>query len=108
MTSAPLYELQGRVALITGAAHGQGRATALALAREGVHIAALDVGRTLPYPGYGLGSPIDLESLAAVEAALAAYDGAVLAVSHDDDFLAAIGARISMIKPMPFCPSFDP
>ncbi len=36
-------ELAGRVALITGAAHGQGRATALALAREGVHIAALDV-----------------------------------------------------------------
>jgi ATPase subunit of ABC transporter with duplicated ATPase domains len=35
---------------------------------------------------------LDLESLAAVEAALAAYDGAVLAVSHDDDFLAAIGA----------------
>src|SRR3984957_2538961 len=65
MTSAPLYELQGRVALITGAAHGQGRATALALAREGVHIAALDVGKTLPYPGYGLGSPSDLDSLAA-------------------------------------------
>ena len=37
-------ELAGQVALITGAAHGQGCATALALAREGVHIAALDVG----------------------------------------------------------------
>ncbi|MGZ3390871.1 MAG: oxidoreductase, partial [Isosphaeraceae bacterium] len=32
-------ELAGQVALITGAAHGQGRAAALALAREGVHIA---------------------------------------------------------------------
>ena len=57
--------LEGRVAFITGAAHGQGRATALALAREGVHIAALDVARPLPYPGYGLGSPSDLDSLAA-------------------------------------------
>jgi SDR family mycofactocin-dependent oxidoreductase len=57
--------LQGRVAFITGAAHGQGRATALALAREGVHIAALDVARPLPYPGYGLGSQHDLDSLAA-------------------------------------------
>ncbi|HUE13438.1 MAG TPA: mycofactocin-coupled SDR family oxidoreductase [Planctomycetaceae bacterium] len=56
--------LQGRVAFITGAAHGQGRATALALAREGVHIAALDVARPLPYPGYGLGSQDDLDSLA--------------------------------------------
>src|SRR5438270_47176 len=43
-------ELTGRVALITGAAHGQGRASALALAREGVHIAALDVARTLNNP----------------------------------------------------------
>ena len=39
--SAP--DLAGQVALITGAAHGQGRASALALAREGVNIVALDV-----------------------------------------------------------------
>src|SRR5436190_1847941 len=57
-------DLQGKVALITGAAHGQGRATALALAREGVHVAALDVAKTLPYPGYQLGSPDALGSLA--------------------------------------------
>src|SRR5262249_15668042 len=47
--------LAGRVAFITGAAHGQGRATALALAREGVSVAALDVARPLAYPGYTLG-----------------------------------------------------
>ena len=35
---------------------------------------------------------LDLDSIAAVEAALAAYDGALLVVSHDRDFLAAIGA----------------
>jgi SDR family mycofactocin-dependent oxidoreductase len=58
-------ELAGRVALITGAAHGQGRASALALAREGAHIAALDVARTLEYPGYALGSSQALESLTA-------------------------------------------
>jgi NAD(P)-dependent dehydrogenase (short-subunit alcohol dehydrogenase family) len=57
--------LAGRVALITGAAHGQGRAAALALAREGVHIAALDVARPLAYPGYTLGTPAELETLAA-------------------------------------------
>jgi SDR family mycofactocin-dependent oxidoreductase len=56
-------DLAGQVALITGAAHGQGRATARALAREGVRIAALDVARPLAYPGYGLGSPEDLDSL---------------------------------------------
>lgn len=55
--------LAGKVAFITGAAHGQGRATALALAAEGVHIAALDVARQLSYPGYATGSPDALESL---------------------------------------------
>ena len=50
---------------ITGAAHGQGRATALALAREGVHIVALDVARPLAYPGYGLGTSAELDSLRA-------------------------------------------
>ena len=53
-----------RVALITGAAHGQGRAAALALAREGYRIAALDVARPLAYPGYALGTPDDLTTLA--------------------------------------------
>src|SRR5438309_1376519 len=57
-------ELAGQVALITGAAHGQGRATALAMAREGAHVAALDVARPLAYPGYAMGSADDLESLA--------------------------------------------
>jgi SDR family mycofactocin-dependent oxidoreductase len=63
-------ELAGRVALITGAAHGQGRATALALARAGVHVAALDVARQLAYPGYPLATPAELESLARECAAL--------------------------------------
>jgi SDR family mycofactocin-dependent oxidoreductase len=58
-------EFAGRVAFITGAAHGQGRATALALAREGARIAGFDVARPLSYPGYGMGSRGDLESLAA-------------------------------------------
>ncbi|HZW16315.1 MAG TPA: ABC-F family ATP-binding cassette domain-containing protein [Brevundimonas sp.] len=36
---------------------------------------------------------LDLDSIAAVEAALAAYDGAVVVVSHDPDFLQAIGVQ---------------
>jgi SDR family mycofactocin-dependent oxidoreductase len=57
-------EFTGKVAFITGAAHGQGRATALALARVGCKVAAFDIGRPLEYPGYPLGSQSELESLA--------------------------------------------
>lgn len=55
--------LKNKTALITGAAHGQGRATALALAREGVNIAALDIAKSLSYPSYDMGSSDDLDSL---------------------------------------------
>jgi NAD(P)-dependent dehydrogenase (short-subunit alcohol dehydrogenase family) len=58
-------EFSGKVAFITGAAHGQGRATALALAREGASIVAFDVAKALAYPGYELGTPDDLRTLEA-------------------------------------------
>jgi NAD(P)-dependent dehydrogenase (short-subunit alcohol dehydrogenase family) len=48
---------------VTGAAHGQGRATALALARAGARIGAFDVAKPLEYPGYALGSADDLRRL---------------------------------------------
>ncbi len=56
-------EFSGQVAFITGAAHGQGRAVALSLARGGAHIVAFDVAKSLAYPGYAMGSPDELSSL---------------------------------------------
>jgi NAD(P)-dependent dehydrogenase (short-subunit alcohol dehydrogenase family) len=41
--STPRYDLQGRVAIVTGAAVGIGRGIALRLAREGAAIAAADI-----------------------------------------------------------------
>jgi len=40
---------------------------------------------------------LDLDSIAAVEASLRAYDGALLVVSHDADFLGAIGVERSLV-----------
>ena len=55
--------LKDKVAFVTGAAHGQGRASALALAKEGVHIVAFDVAKQLDYPAYKLASNEELKSL---------------------------------------------
>lgn len=88
-------ELKGKVAFITGAAHGQGRAAALALAREGAHIAALDVAKPLAYPGYGLGTPHDLESLADECRALGVSCLAFAADVRDDTAVsAAVGETV--------------
>lgn len=54
-------KLDGKVAFITGAARGQGRATALAMAREGADIACFDVCRDLPYPTYKLAGREDMD-----------------------------------------------
>lgn len=56
-------EFEGRAAFITGAAHGQGRACALALAREGADIAAFDVAKKIEYPAYEFGTSDELQSL---------------------------------------------
>jgi SDR family mycofactocin-dependent oxidoreductase len=77
------------VAFVTGAAHGQGRVTALALAREGYDIAALDVARPLAYPGYSMGTADELASLAEECAALGAACLTARADVRDDEAVSA-------------------
>lgn len=54
-------KLDGKVVFITGAARGQGRATALAMAGEGADIACFDICKNLTYPSYELASKEDME-----------------------------------------------
>jgi SDR family mycofactocin-dependent oxidoreductase len=56
--------LEGRVALITGAARGQGRSHALALAGEGADIAACDVPAPMSSLTYPLATKEDLQRTA--------------------------------------------
>jgi len=62
-------QMEGRVALITGAARGQGRSHALRLAKEGADIIALDICADIPMVKYSMGTSEELaETAQAVEA----------------------------------------
>ncbi|WP_200304161.1 SDR family oxidoreductase [Streptomyces adelaidensis] len=58
--------LHGKSVLVTGAARGLGRATALACAAEGADLTLLDICADLPGVPYPLGSPGQLEHTAAL------------------------------------------
>ncbi len=61
--------VEGKVALITGAARGQGRSHALRLAQEGADIIAIDIAGQLPGVQYPSPTPEDLaETVRQVEA----------------------------------------
>jgi len=85
--------LEGKVALVTGAARGQGRSHAIRLAEAGAHVVAIDLCRdyegTVPYP---MASRQDLdETCAAVEKA----GRSALAVEADVRDLGALRAAVA-------------
>ena len=58
-----MADFTNKTVFITGAAKGQGRAVALALAEEGANIIAFDLGEKIAYPAYNRSSNKDLERL---------------------------------------------
>jgi (+)-trans-carveol dehydrogenase len=84
--------VDGRVALITGAARGQGRAEAVRLAEEGADIIAIDICEpveTIPYEG---ATRSDLEETAAL---VRKHGRGVVTVKADVRDLAALQAAVS-------------
>ena len=85
--------LSGRAAVVTGAARGIGRATALELARQGADIALLDIARpdAIPELAYPLASAAELE---AATRQVAATGARALALAADIRDRAATGAAL--------------
>ena len=81
----------GKVAFITGAARGQGRAHAIRLAEEGADIIAVDICRDYDTVGYPLATGADLaETVKAVEA----LDRRIVATVADVRDAAALKAAV--------------
>ncbi|MDR2192214.1 MAG: SDR family oxidoreductase [Endomicrobium sp.] len=57
-------EFKNKTIFITGAAKGQGKAAALAFAKEGANVAGFDLGEKISYPAYNRANGKDLETLA--------------------------------------------
>ena len=88
----------GKVALITGAARGQGRSHAVRLAEEGADIIAIDICTQIDSVPYPLSTPDDLaETAALVEAAGRKVVAAVADVRDLDGMRAAVDDAVSRL-----------
>lgn len=86
----------GKVAFITGAARGQGRSHALALAREGADIIAIDATRQMSTVAYPLGTEADLaETVRQVEALDRRIIASVADVRDRSALVAAVGEGVA-------------
>lgn len=91
-------KLDGKVAFITGAARGQGRAAALAMAAEGADIACFDVCQNLETVQYDLSTRDDLEkTVADIKALGRRAIGLVGDVRNFDQMKAAVDETISTL-----------
>src|SRR5262245_40528704 len=86
----PMGRVEGKVAFVTGAARGQGRGLAVALAREGADIIAVDVCEQIDEVPYPLATKEDLAATASEVEALGRRVIAREADVRDVDALAAV------------------
>jgi SDR family mycofactocin-dependent oxidoreductase len=96
--------LDGKVAIVTGGARGQGRAHAVALAAEGADVVVCDVAAdivTVPYP---LGTKAELdETVAAVEDLGRRSFGTIVDVRDTDALEALVAETIGSLGQIDIC-----
>jgi SDR family mycofactocin-dependent oxidoreductase len=91
-TGVAAGRVAGKVALVTGAAKGQGRSHCVRLAEEGARVVAVDLCADLPGVTYAQGTPDDLaETARLVEAA----GGEVVTATADVRDRAALAAAVA-------------
>lgn len=96
-----MKRFEGKVALITGAARGQGRAHALAFAQEGADVVACDIAADLDTVPYPLASAADLDETARlVREAGGRCVTAVADVRSQDDMDRAAAAGMDQLGPI--------
>ncbi len=96
--TAPPGRVAGKVALITGAARGQGRSHALRLAGEGADIIGIDLCGDLEAIPYPLATPADLdETVRLVTETGARMVTAVVDVRDAEALSAAVGAGVDLL-----------
>jgi SDR family mycofactocin-dependent oxidoreductase len=86
-------KLDGKVALITGAARGQGRSHAVAFAREGAKLVVTDICADLPSVRYEMPTESDLEETVALVRAAGGEIVSSVADVRDGDAMEALVAR---------------
>jgi SDR family mycofactocin-dependent oxidoreductase len=62
----PEYDFSGKVAFVTGAAHGQGRVHAQHYAKHGADVICVDIGENMETVPYDMGTPEELEETASM------------------------------------------
>lgn len=88
--------VEGKVALVTGAARGQGRAHAVRLAQEGADIIAVDICAAIPNVSYPPATEADLaETVKQVEALDRRIVSAVVDTRDKDELTRAVDAGVA-------------
>jgi SDR family mycofactocin-dependent oxidoreductase len=88
-----IRRLEGKVAVITGAARGQGRSHAVRLAQEGAKIIAIDLCANVESVGYGLATASDLAETAE---AVRTVGGDIVVAEADVRDLEALEAAVDL------------